>query len=215
MQTTRGLKGHCRSPEYNEREKNLGMEPKITTLLPTCLYIIAIHSVGCCSLPVIKRSFFKKRTPPPPFWDLFLLCPGFAPGWIWPKHLNACAVPEKKLKMWKFTDGRRRTDDGHRAMTIAHLNLWLRWAKQEAQRATYHAPENDMPPFWGIGQGGHFCILISPKNINLVEDVEILHPVKFRWIPFSGFRIEVENVSANQRPGRPSCFFRSAWKTQT
>ena len=41
---------------------------------------------------------------------------------------------------------------------------------------------------------------------NLVEDVEILLPVKFRWIPFSGFRGEVENVSTNQRPGRPSCF---------
>ena len=46
---------------------------------------------------------------------------------------------------------------------------------------------------------------IGPKNTNLVEDVEILLSVKFRWIPFSGFR-EVENVSANQRPGRPSCF---------
>ena len=28
-------KGHCRSPEYNERERNFGMEPKIT-LHPTC-----------------------------------------------------------------------------------------------------------------------------------------------------------------------------------
>ena len=47
---------------------------------------------------------------------------------------------------------------------------------------------------------------ISPKNTNLVEDIEILLPVKFRWIPLSGFRGEVENVSANQRPERPSCF---------
>ena len=39
------------------------------------------------------------------------------------------------------------------------------------------------------------------KNTNLVEDVEILLLVKFRLIPFSGFRGEVENVSANQRPG--------------
>ena len=46
----------------------------------------------------------------------------------------------------------------------------------------------------------------AQKSQNLVEDVEILVPVKFRWIPFSGFRGEVENVSANQRPGRPSCF---------
>ena len=47
---------------------------------------------------------------------------------------------------------------------------------------------------------------ISPKNTNFVEDFEILLPVKFRWIPFSGFRGEVKNVSVNQRPGRPSCF---------
>ena len=28
-------------------------------------------------------------------------------------------------------------------------------AKQEAQRATYRAPEYNVPPFWRIGQGGH------------------------------------------------------------
>ena len=55
------------------------------------------------------------------------------------------------------------------------------------------------------GQGGHLVFPIRPKNTNLVEDVEILLPVKFRSIPFGGFR-EVENVSVNQRPGRPSCF---------
>ena len=56
------------------------------------------------------------------------------------------------------------------------------------------------------GQGGHLVFPIRPKNTNLVEDVEILLPIKFHRIPFSGFRGEVENVSANQRPGRPSCF---------
>ena len=55
-------------------------------------------------------------------------------------------------------------------------------------------------------QGGHLVFPMGPKNTNLVEDVEILLPVKFRQIPFSGFRGEVENVSANQRPGRPSYF---------
>ena len=57
-------------------------------------------------------------------------------------------------------------------------------------------------------QGGLLVFPIGPKNTNLVEDVEILLPVKFRWIPFwfSGLRGGVENVSANQRPGRPSCF---------
>ena len=56
------------------------------------------------------------------------------------------------------------------------------------------------------GQGGYLVFLISPKNTSLVEDVEILLPVKFCWILFSGFRGKVENVSANHRPGRPSCF---------
>ena len=51
-----------------------------------------------------------------------------------------------------------------------------------------------------------FYFPIRPKNTNLVEDIEILLLVKFRWIPFTGFRGEVKNVSANQRPGRPSCF---------
>ena len=44
------------------------------------------------------------------------------------------------------------------------------------------------------------------KNTNLVEDVETLLPVKFRCRPFCSYRGEVENVSANQRPGQPSCF---------
>ena len=83
------------------------------------------------------------------------------------------------------------------------------------------------------GQGGHLIFPIGPKNTNSVEGVEILLPIKFCWIPFSGFREEVENmkvykgqtddgqcmitivhlslrlrctknVSANQRPGQPT-----------
>ena len=56
------------------------------------------------------------------------------------------------------------------------------------------------------GQGGNLFFMIGRKNTNLVEDVEILLPVKFRWILFNGFRGEVENVSANQRPRRSFCF---------
>ena len=56
------------------------------------------------------------------------------------------------------------------------------------------------------GHGGHLVFPIGPKNTNLVENVEILPLVKFRWILFSSFRGEVENVSAYQRSGRPSCF---------
>ena len=56
------------------------------------------------------------------------------------------------------------------------------------------------------GHGGHLVFPIGPKNTNLVENVRIFLSVKFRWIPISSFRGKVENVSANQRPGQPSCF---------
>ena len=53
-------------------------------------------------------------------------------------------------------------------------------------------------------RGGHLDFPNCPKNTKLSEDLEILLPVKFRLIRFSAFRGEVENVSANQRPGQPS-----------
>ena len=54
------------------------------------------------------------------------------------------------------------------------------------------------------GQGGHLVFPIGSKNTNLVEGVEILLSVKFRWILFSGFRGEVENmkVYAGRTDGR-------------
>ena len=40
----------------------------ITTLLPKCFFIIAMHSVCCCGLPTWRRSiFFEKGTP----WPIF------------------------------------------------------------------------------------------------------------------------------------------------
>ena len=59
------------------------------------------------------------------------------------------------------------------------LNLYLP-CLQEAQRATYRAPEYNVQPFWLICQGGHLFFSIGPKDTNLVEDIEILLPVKFR-----------------------------------
>ena len=56
------------------------------------------------------------------------------------------------------------------------------------------------------GQIGHLVFPIGHKNTNLIEDVEILLPVKFLLILFCGFREVVQNVSANQKPGQPSCF---------
>ena len=50
------------------------------------------------------------------------------------------------------------------------------------------------------GRGGHLVFLrlqLAWNDTNWVGDVEILLPVNFRWIPFSGLKWEVENVSAN------------------
>ena len=67
--------------------------------------------------------------------------------------------------------------------------------------------ENKSKMFQPIrGQGGHLCFLICLKNINLVEDSKTLLPVKFSWILFGGWREEVENVLANQRPQQPLWF---------
>ena len=119
-------------------------------------------------------------------------------GWI-----QWCVLWKKnKIQFNTFADQFRAI----KCQMILRLDTMMRPVKQEAQRATYRAPEYNVPRFWGISQGGHFCFLIGPKNTNMVEDIEILLPVKFRAISISGFRGEVENVSANQRPGQPSCF---------
>ena len=55
-------------------------------------------------------------------------------------------------------------------------------------------------------QGGHLAFLIGPKITNLVEDVTILLSLKFHQIELCGFRGIVENVSVNQRSGRPYWF---------
>ena len=67
------------------------------------------------------------------------------------------------------------------------------------------------------GQGGHLVFPIHPKNTNLVEDIEILLPVKFPLIPFSGFRREDSSQKClSQSEARVAIlFFRSAQKTQT
>ena len=62
--------------------------------------------------------------------------------------------------------------------------------------------------FWQIGQRGHFYLLFNPINTNLVEDIEILLPVKFRWIPFSGFRGKVKIcLSQSEAIWSPYYFF--------
>ena len=92
---------------------------------------------------------------------------------------------------------RHKLGRGHWDLASCQVSL------NSVQRFQKSSPKMSQPI---RGQGGHLVFPIGPKNTNLVEDVEILLPVKFYWILFSGFREEVENVSANQRSGRPSCF---------
>ena len=61
-----------------------------------------------------------------------------------------------------------------------------------------------------IGQGGH---LVFPIGINLVEDVEILLPVKCHWIPFCGSKGEVQLCELIRGQGRPLIFLIGAKNT--
>ena len=60
--------------------------------------------------------------------------------------------------------------------------------------------------FHRLARAAISCYSNRPKNTNLVEDVEIFLPIKFRCRSFSGFRREVENVLHNHMPVSPSCF---------
>ena len=82
------------------------------------------------------------------------------------------------------------------------------------KRATYRAPEYNVPPFWQISQGGNFCLLIGLKNTNLVEDVEILLPVQ---VSLNSLQAVSEKSKMSQPIGVRAAilFFRSAPKTQT
>ena len=167
-----------------------------------------MHSVCCCSLPV-WRSFLKKGTPCGIFWPH----PGSAPGRIWPKNNNTCKGPwvlhpyqvsSKSIKWfwrrsWKC-ESLRTTTDGRRAMTIAHLSLRLRWAKklqsikdQEGHLCCriclikHNLVKNPLKGD-GRGQGSHLCRRMEPKNINWIDNVENLLPVKIHSV------VSVNNV---------------------
>ena len=55
--------------------------------------------------------------------------------------------------------------------------------EQEVQRATYRAPEYNVPHLLP-----HLGFLIGPKNTNLVEDIKILLSINFCQIQLSSFR---------------------------
>ena len=59
------------------------------------------------------------------------------------------------------------------------------------------------------GRGGHHIFLIGTKNTNLVENVEVLLPLKCLGISFSGFRGEVKMSQSIAAKRRRLSLFRS------
>ena len=52
----------------------------------------------------------------------------------------------------------------HTVAALSEVSLnFIFSIEQEAQRATYRAPEYNVPPFWRIGQGSHLVFLIGQK----------------------------------------------------
>ena len=48
-------------------------------------------------------------------------------------------------------------------------------------------------------EGGHLGLPNGAKNPNLIEDVNILLPVKYHLISFNGWKGEVKNVKSKRR----------------
>ena len=112
------------------------MEPKMKTLLSTCFYIIAVHSVCYFSLPVWRRSFWRRGPS-----VTFLTRPGSTPGRIWPKDNNTCKGPwvlhayqvsSKSIKrFWRsYLTDRRRTDVRRRTTD----NTWSKATSQQRRQ---------------------------------------------------------------------------------
>ena len=65
------------------------------------------------------------------------------------------------------------------------------------------------------GQGGHLVFSIGPKNTNLVEDVEILLPVKVSLNSVQQFQRRSQKCLGQSEARAAILFFRLARKTQT
>ena len=74
-------------------------------------------------------------------------------------------------------------------MTVAKVVSYNKHRrKQEAQRATYSAPQYNVPAFRQISQGRNFCLLIGLKNSNFSTSSTkfvFFRPIgKTRWPPW-------------------------------
>ena len=82
----------------------------------------------------------------------------------------------------------RKTQTSWRTLWSCLLSSFVEFCSAVSEKSKMSQPIR--------GQGGHLVFPIGRKNTNLVEGVEFLLPVRFRWILLSGFRGEVENVKS-------------------
>ena len=100
------------------------MQPKITTLLPTCFQITAMYSVCCYSLLVWRRSSLKKGTPVTYFGPALGPPLGGSgrktttlvkrPWVLHPFQVSSKYIKRFWRRSWKckLSNGRQTTDDG-------------------------------------------------------------------------------------------------------
>ena len=165
------------------------MKPKITTLLPTCFWITAMHSVCCCSLPVWRRSSLKKGTPMTyfgPALDPPLDGSGRKTSTLvkdleyfihtkFHQNLSSGSGEEVKNVNCLTDDGRqtdgRTTDAEQRVITIGHWSLWLL------------CPKNCYDKSVNGRITGH-------KSIWKFPYLEMFFPMNFFWWSYSGITLE-------------------------
>ena len=84
-----------------------------------------------------------------------------------------------------FSDQHQKTQTWRRTLRSCFL-----WSFIEIRSTVSEMKSKMYQPI--RGQSGYLVFPIGPKNTNLVDEDEILLPVKFRRIPFRCFREEVE-----------------------
>ena len=135
-----------------------------------------------------------------------------------PSSNTSGSAPDTAITANHETDPRDKRPKGPLSLT------WVQWTREKFWKGTKNkrpkGPHNMHLStmchlLWWIGQGGNFYSLFGPKNTNLVEDIKILLPVKFRWILFSGFREKVKICLSQSEARAAILFFGSARKTQT
>ena len=113
----------------------------------------------------------------------------------------------KQMELWDYVCFNLYTPNGksQRITSSFKWDIWMQVLQSKVRNHT--SPDFTVMVFNVRKQIVVISLRLSvnkrPKGPHIVHMSTMC---KFRLISFSGFRGEVENMSANQRPGRPSCF---------